>query len=204
MREILEIIYFLSGPTIAVIAIIGLKQITVAKENSVLSAKRESLKLAAEQCKYYYERIIPLQNELDIAIKENNVIFFEKSKVEVFADSFKVLPYAEDKKGALVVAPQITAVLNMMESFATYFVSRVADEKVAFTSIGATFCGETKMLLPIIALASSGKHYNNLIKLFLLWNSRQEKHDLLRDKQKLEERINSISNKVIKPLGTEE
>jgi hypothetical protein len=90
-----------------------------------------------------------------------------------------------------------------MEVFSLFFISGVADEGVAFSSVGATFCYEVHKLLPDLVLKSDKDHFKNLIRLFLLWNARMESRKLLEDKYKIESKLNSIDEKTIRPLGTE-
>ncbi len=52
-KEILNILYLLSGPFIAIFTYYALQQIKVAKESININSTRDSLKLTAEQVKYY-------------------------------------------------------------------------------------------------------------------------------------------------------
>src|SRR5271169_2913927 len=70
IRSILELLYFASGIVIAVAVILSLKQIRIGleqlkttREIANTNAKREAIKLAAEQCNYYAERTVPLFTE---------------------------------------------------------------------------------------------------------------------------------------------
>ena len=99
LKDILEIIYFLSGPVIAYLAFRALgqineakKQVLEAKETRIINSKRDAYKIAAEKCEYYMTTIIPLINNLDRAVKENNITFFEKSAVVIDAEGVKVKP----------------------------------------------------------------------------------------------------------------
>ena len=90
LHFVLESLFFLSGIALTVIAAIGLRQLTVAKEIARIGAKRDSLKLAADQCAHYMHNIIPLQNALYEAIQTKHIAFFDKSEVEVKGDQVKV------------------------------------------------------------------------------------------------------------------
>jgi hypothetical protein len=80
LRVILELLYFLSGPALALFALFGLRQLTIAKENAKMSAMRDSYKLAADQVAFFGNIIIPLKNKLDEAVSKNNITVFGNAK----------------------------------------------------------------------------------------------------------------------------
>jgi hypothetical protein len=91
LRNILEIVYFITaGPILLIIVSLGLWQLKIAKDNARMTAKRESYKLAADQCSYYMSQIIPLQNKLNEAIAKNNVTFFKKAIVQIEGNAISV------------------------------------------------------------------------------------------------------------------
>jgi hypothetical protein len=205
VRLVLEVFYFISGPMIALFAFLGLKQLTIAKNNAKMSAKRESYRLAADQCTHYFQNMIPLQNRLDEVISEKKVTFFDRAKVTIEHKEIKI--GFNTKKDGLVgeitpIAIELLSVLNSLESFALFFVSGVADETLAFSSVGRTFCGEVRKLLPVIVLLAEGEgNFRNTIRLFLIWNERIESTKLLKNKEAIEDRLKKLDNKVIRPLG---
>lgn len=136
----LEGLNFISGIVIAVAAVIALRQLKLAKLSMNIQSKRDALKLTAQECANYYERIVPMQNDLDQAIEKFNLnlisnwqIFITKEAIEVTVgdvdDSDKADPYFQ----------KITDLLNAMEAFSSFFISGVADENVAYNAVGANF-----------------------------------------------------------------
>lgn len=141
LKDWLEIIYFISGPAVAVIAFLALGQIRVAKEQLEaqrqtlrISSKRDALRLTADQMSEYSSKIVPLLNALDKKIKDEQITYFSKFKVEVCSDSIKVSPLNADVdvKETFKIANEIVAASNALEAFSSYFVSGVADEKMAY------------------------------------------------------------------------
>jgi hypothetical protein len=59
LRDILELLYFVSGIAIAVAAFWGLKQLQISKQIARTNATREAIKLAADQCRHYAETSVP-------------------------------------------------------------------------------------------------------------------------------------------------
>ena len=63
-----------------------------------------------------------------------------------------------------------TAVYNALETFATFFVSGVTDEVLAYESIGHSYVDTIKCYLPdILLLNDDGKYFNNALELLFLW-----------------------------------
>ena len=205
LHLILECLYFVSGAVIAAFAGIGLKQLSITKEASRLSAKRESFRLAAERCDYYLTHVIPLINLLHLAIKEHDIKFFEKTTVVVKGESVKVESQASraEIEKVLLITKQSAAAFNAMESFATFFTSGVADETVGFDSVGHTFCHTTREFLPdLIVYTKDGEYYQSIIKLFFIWNSRIESQRIVKKREALTKRLEEINNQTIYPVGT--
>src|SRR5690554_5656423 len=148
LKDILEIIYFISGPVIAYLAFRALgqineakKQVTETKESRIISSKREAYKIAADKCEYFMLTIIPLINNLDKSIKDNGVTFFDNSKVEITNGGIKVKPQFKDQQEIEKVfdLPNLE-LFNPLESFALFFTSGVAEEKVGYLTLGQTYC----------------------------------------------------------------
>ena len=89
-----------------------------------------------------------------------------------------------------------------MDAFSVYFTTGAADERVAFSSVGSTFCSTTKQLLPGIVPHLESGHFRNLFRLFLIWNGRLVSERLLREKSQIEQRLKKVDNKFISPVGT--
>ena len=206
LRKWLELGYFASAPLLAVLAAWGLRQITVTKNNARTSAKRESYRLAAEQCHRFNEAIIPKMNHYDDVSKKIKWDLIDKADVQILDNGFKVKASVGKLDDAL--DPRILAaleVLNSLESFAIFFTTGLADEQLAFSSVARTYCLQVKEMLPLVATLSEGTgEYRHLLRLFFLWNGRLNKSKLLLDKQRIEKRIKEIGGRTVTPLGLED
>lgn len=190
-RNILEIIYFITSPLLLIVAIVGLKQINIAKESIKINSTRESLTLAAEQCKYYFEHIIPLQNKLNDLMKAAEIKNFGEAEVKLNSDGksinykYKInYKYDLDKMRPLILCA--SEVLNAMEAFCVFFSARAANEAIAFSSIGSNFINEIEELLPIVCMTQEAGAYKNIMKLYIKWKNRTEKLDALIKKSEAE------------------
>ena len=204
LTNILELIYFLSGPAILVVAIIGLKQITISKENRQISSTREAYKLAADQCRIYVSEIIPLMNNLDKKIKAENIDYFEKSKVIIKNNRISVEPYIADGslKKVDICLSELNDVWNHLETFSLFFASGIASEKVGFMSVGHTFVNNVKKILPFFIRVSNEGEYQPIYTLFGIWHSRIEKEKLIRQKSEIEKKLKGNSEIILDPIGT--
>ncbi|MBX2947634.1 MAG: hypothetical protein KF704_00030 [Crocinitomicaceae bacterium] len=211
IRDILEIIYFISGPVVAYFAFKALgqineakKQVTETKESRIISSKREAYKIAAEKCEYFMTTIIPLIDNLDRAVKESGVTYFEKSQVEITTDGIKVKPFYKDKDEINKVfnLPNLE-LFNPLESFSLFFVSGVAEEKIGYLTIGSTYCNTVRTYAPLIVTLSNEKHFNNTLYLFKTWNARQEKENLEKEKTRIDKQLSENKSISIKTIGAE-
>lgn len=195
-----------SDADLVIIAAIGLRQLTIARENAQMNAKRESFRLAAEQRAYYSHHVIPLLNKLDAAIRAKGITFFSNASVEVRGEEVKInSPMTPaDAKALLTIAPELTEAYNALEAFGLYFTSGVADEQVAFSAVGTTYCYSVRKLLPdLVRMATDkkAKYMNHVLELFFLWNSRFEAETLQAEKRRIDAELSGVTGKFIRPIG---
>lgn len=213
VRKWLEIIYFVSGPAVAVFAFLALAQVRVAKEqleaqrrSLQIASKRDALRVTADQIMEYSTKIVPLINTLDRKIKEEKITYFSKFNVEVHSDSVKVTPVGKDINvdEVISVASEIVAVSNALEAFSSYFASGVADEKMAFLSLGTTFCDTVKDIAPLLVpLGAKDRRFAAVLYLFTTWHCRLEAEALSRQKDEIEKKLETRRPVTIKTVGVE-
>jgi hypothetical protein len=208
-KSLIENLYLLSGPIIAILATVGIFQLRLTKKAMILSSRRNAAQLATKQIEIYNNTIVPLQNKYFQISKANNI-----PQVSIKIGEFNY-EYLLEKLGSKKVREYITVrsklnfpdkeVKYAMEAFSTYFINSVADEKIAFFSIGYSFCFWVEDHYFDIAwsLHKGEKYYfQNLISLYNLWSARIKKQDLSHKKEMIMKEINSISDTAIDPIGT--
>ena len=204
IRPYLEATYFITGgPLLALFAFLALKQIQVAKQTSKTISKREAYRIAAEQAKSYATEIIPLINALDVQLKEHD-LSFEDAEIKIENGKIKVRKkWSEsDREKMIAVAPSLLMLINHLETWALFFVSGVASERVAFSSVGPSFVSCIRPLLPaFIGMTESG-HYKNIMRLFMMWHDRVEKIKLTKERKQIDARLREINDKQITAIGT--
>ena len=121
-KDIIELLYYASGPIIAIFAFKGLKQLSISKQNAKIAAKRDSFRLAAEQCSKFLENIEPKLNELDNLLAKGTCDFITKSQVNILDNSFSVKFHkGGDSKEFELVISKVMEVLNCFEAFSLFF-----------------------------------------------------------------------------------
>ena len=92
-----------------------------------------------------------------------------------------------------------------MDAFSVYFIKEVADEEIAFSSVGRTFTKSVENLYFDLAScreSNDSKSFQNLVELYTLWKNRLSKEKLKNDKIELSEQLKAIESISIKPIGT--
>ncbi len=203
IKDILEVIFFICGPLVAYFTFKVLGQINESrmqdkgtKLSQIINSKRESYKMAAVQCSYFNTTIVPLIDKLDKTVKANGITFFEKSQVNFVSDIIKVKPFYQDneEKNKVFNLPNLE-LFNALESFSMFFASGVASEKIGYLTIGTTYCNAVGKYAPLLATLSDGKHFNNTLYLYKIWNARQQKEQQDKEKRKIDKKA-SIYKKV--------
>lgn len=209
----LDIAYLLSGPVIAFIAYLALGQIRIAKEQMeeqkktlIITSRRDALKLTSEQVTLYCDKIIPLQNEFYDRLKSEGVDIFEKFGVEFDTDSIKLIPPNEEIDLEILgkFVTEFVNVANAMESFSMYFMSGVADEEIAYHSLGSTFCSTMKSIAPIlIPMSNDERRFAACLSLYQIWGMRRESEVLHKQKLEIENKLKSKQKMSVRVMGVE-
>lgn len=204
IRPFLEALYFIAGIFVAFAAGLAFKQISILKKTLQVQSKRDALKITSEQCDNYFNRIIGLQNELNRKIKEHDVKYFDGWEVTIKDDSISAHRKSPPDIHGFSEIHKELCVLNSMESFSSFFVSNVGDEKVAYDTVGTTFLNFNRKLMPWIINCRKDGYHKNLSALFLKWEMRRINEELQKKKLELDNKLKQTSFKTGVPLGAED
>lgn len=171
LRAVLELVYFMSGITIAIAAIFALKQISLTKEITKKNARRESVKLATELSRYYAETVIPQWGK---ALTEYNAQHlgyltvlakpaFVLKDGEIVSNKFdqQSLPKGKQHEAGIQL-------INFLEAFAIPFVAGVADEDIGYTETAQSFRIAVEQFMPLIYrfLVNQEGRFESTVKLY--------------------------------------
>lgn len=173
-----EIFYYLCTLGLLIVAIIGLRQIVLVRKIAKTNAKRDSLKVAAEQCKTYADKIVPLAGILDkktenCKLKYAFSLSVEKNKILVHKEQEIT---KQDYCDFFEFQADFANLFNAIESFCQYLTSGLADEKNAYLCLGDSFLSLTTPYIPILVeQAQNGHMWCNTLRIYVLWYCRKQK-----------------------------
>ncbi len=231
-KSLIENVYLLSGPILAIFGFSVIRQIKLAKdqlktakdqllENQkqlVIISSRDAIKTAAEQVKFYMDTIVKYANEASDKIKEIGITRIEIQttrfiKQDILNDqrTEEIISYMEKSDKMLLFDLNL---MNSLETFSTYFTQKVADETVAFQSVGRSFCHTVEKISFRLSSVRDNEtdYFKNTVSLYNLWKTRLTNQDLEIQKEtlqkELEQKLQEIEAKktntsIIKPLGTD-
>jgi hypothetical protein len=208
LRPILELLYFASGIVLTIVAIYGLRQIALTKSIANKNARRESIKFAADRCQYYSEVCVPLTSALLTAYKKQNLTFFndQKFRVEggrVVDHNFNGAKIKACADGIPVIAQELSACLNSLETFAVPFVAGVADDELGFQVTGFSFCDTLEGLMIILFILLKGRNshsFESCLKLYEVWHTRLEAEKMKPLIESMNEKIKAAEKAKFTPL----
>lgn len=191
IHDILELLYFGAGIGIAIFAGLGLRQIKIAsdqlrltKEIVEANKKRESVKLAAEQCRYYAEAVVPANSKLGAECHRVQTHAFDPQKQTHRPQPLFTVLDGEIKQvnwdlailqaDWMKIGDLTVEFLNKAECFAIPFAAGVADDSIGYQETAAAFCAQVNALLPAIwhLKQTQNVNYKSILTLFGIWNNR--------------------------------
>lgn len=227
VRDWAELFYFFSGIILVGIAGFGLWQIKLTKDQVKLAAEqlelakkdihsnikifktqchRAAVEAAVVECRRYADDIVQFSLELDAYCKEYELSYFEDVEFERTEQGFRLHTKKikrDDVEKLSEAEPLINRYLNGMEAFALFFLSGVADEKIAFHTNGKTFvlmAEEAFKLFPIFNV--SQEDAKPIKALYFMWRDKLDAQRMLKEKEEIESKLKEYDQKEIRPIGT--
>ena len=208
-KSIIENLYLLSGPILTILAVAGVIQIFIARKTLKVNSQRDAANLAAQQIKNYCEQLIPLMTKYDFSLRDEKI---KEVKIEIGDFNEEYLEQKLGKETVMKIRIErmkflvlYLDVLNNLEAFATYFTKGVADEEIAFSSIGRTYCSSVEGYFFEISDCRNLKDehsFQNIIDLYKIWKERLNKIKLTKEQKELLKQINNLHETKINPIGT--
>jgi len=185
-RAILELLYFASSVAIAVFAFLGLKQIKlgleqlkITKEIARTNAKRESVKFASDQARYFAEVCSPLGAKMWEEYRQKHFVYlnppqrqppFIVQQGEIVSQNFDLKALNEE----FPKSETIVEFLNSLEAFAIPFAAGLADEDIGFSEGARPFCQGVLQTMPALFYLRQNQlgRYESAVKLYEIWSRR--------------------------------
>ena len=191
-KPIIENLYLLSAPFIAIITLIGLYNLFLLKKSIINTSKFEQANHSIKQTDLLCNVIIPLYNEyFDWCEKEGikkwdiNISFENTNRETFIKDNNEETLLNEIEKRKKYENVYID-ILNKIELVALIFYKEFASEKQGFEIIGKVFCEVVEKLSFEITISRKNKIDMNLehtLRLFKLWKPKYDKEIVLLEKE---------------------
>lgn len=202
VEKVLNILYLLSGPVIAIVSIVALKQLSIAKiqievarESMQISSRRDAAVFTAKQCEIFASEIIEQHIEIAKKFEAKKITEYvlPNNKKNIFeADYGKWFKQNKDKldKDGVDLINLVAKLLNKLEAFSIYFTHGICDKKIAYLPIATSFIRIIEYYSPLICLLrDDNRGYSNILKLYESWKADTEKEELELKKEQLEKQI---------------
>ncbi|MEY4532164.1 MAG: hypothetical protein RLZZ156_2887 [Deinococcota bacterium] len=228
VRPWLELIYFVASSLGAVAVFVGIMQIRMMKkqleemqkqtekaQRSIeITSTRESFVLATEKCDYFAEKIVILQGEALSQLGEETTKTLVNIQVTVDVSEKKISIKAKEKidLSSIRQTSNVIHLLNRLESFASFFNARIADETIAYRTLGRAYCSIVKMWIPITFpdFKNNGL-WKNTYQLLIRWEERIQKEKGEEEIKRLSKQLDDFTAKTqelkydrLFPLGVSE
>jgi hypothetical protein len=210
MEKTIALIANISQIVLAICAIIALIQIwlnkLIIKENrrqTEIQIKRDALKCSSEQISYFNNILLPIIDDIDTLTMENKLDIFSKDNVGIENRKISIRKRNTTKEKRDCIIKNISnfaRMLNGIESFATYFVSGIADEKFAYNAVGKTYC-EIIYKYMIIFFNDEDDLKSPIFELFFIWNDRFAINKKRRMVEMLNDQLSGIKEDSITVTG---
>lgn len=202
VRPIAELLYFIAS--IFLLGGLGLayRQLTLIKRDIQLRNYRAAAEKAIAACDRYLCEYIP-QSKPDFDERVASKLFWYKGPIGDFSHR-SIPPILKEECSKRYHLKLWLPPLNRLESIAACFTAGVADESVGFRVIGRTFCSSVESNYDIIAMSRYEKpnaYWENIVELYSLWRPRLTKAELESAKQEMDEKISSLPQNTVVPIG---
>ena len=201
-KPYLEILYYLSMLSLAIVGAIGLRQIFLLKYGIRTRNLRAANKEAIALIDRYSGKYVPIYNDHYAQLKKDHVPEFDG---EVGDFSLTRKSDLERARNRLVQGEHWLDVLNELEVIAAGINSRLANEELAFSAFGKSFCKTVERSYDVICIIRSAaiiKYYNNIVDLYRRWGARIKRLELERKKAQVDDQLRKTIDQKIESIGT--
>jgi hypothetical protein len=186
----LQALSLISAIVIAVVSVLGLKQLSIAKDSINTQSLRDAKRLSAEYVYLYLERIVGYECDVSMLSKEQLKLlkdFRYSSDDEDFLNVKEIAKLDPTKKltnrkkrdeyikELIEAARPYFGLLNELEAFSSVVVSGILDENAMFRAVGQNFVNhiQKRNLEHFLRFYCKNNNlYTNLFEMYDLWNTR--------------------------------
>jgi hypothetical protein len=197
LKDILEVLYYLSGIGLLLGVIIAIQQLKLMKKDFNVKNQRASIEKSIEYLHLFATEYIPKASKLLEDLSKKNIQFYKGPiNKEFYFDNNCNLGSDYIKKNLIICAEcGAIDVLNRFEYFSAALISGLADEELAFNPLASFYCEIVESLyVPLCYSRRNGLStaYSNTIKLYNIWKARLDKLELEKKRSELDKEISKI------------
>jgi hypothetical protein len=202
LRQVFELLYFISGIVLAVFAFYGLQQIRLLKTDITTKNKRQAVEKSIEYLDKFANKLIPQSTKCNeflsakgIPINVGNIDFTKI--IELTSSQKEIL----QKKYDGYCEFNLNHFANELELLAAAINSGLADEDLLIKPMGRTFCRMIEKLYDHICYHRflSEDMYVNIVTLYTSWKEQTIQSELINQKSEIEKNLACLS---VKPQRT--
>ncbi len=218
----LENLEKISNIGLFLVALLGLYQIYLFKKDIKIRSLRESIDLTLKQVEFYRIIIEKLANLYGKLGTQNTLVTISKIKslnnytledlkeenlIDIYQNKLNLI-YKIDSN----LFNEFTFIANSIESFSIAFISKAANEEIAYSSVSDTFCQFVEEHYEIYCFfrkENNKRYYKNTIELYKIWKTRLLNEEseyklflLNKEMSKEKNKIDKENSKPIIPIGT--
>jgi hypothetical protein len=199
VRPYAELLYFLSGVGLLIVAFYGLKQLHLLKEDIRTRNTRAAREKALEAAMLYAHDFVPNFNEYYLKLTEANLASYQGSIGDFSQDSLTLAEKVQMVARAKLLPGPGLAALNTLDLIASMFVHGLADDKVGFRTIGRSFCGTVANNYDLLTLFRNPA-YDDTERLYQIWRPRITLEELEASRAKLDQKIAKIETTTLEQI----
>lgn len=201
-KPYLEVLYYLSMLSLAIVGAIGLRQIFLLKYDIRTRNLRAANKEAIALIDRYLEKYVAIHNKHYLQLTEDHVPKFDG---EVGDFSLTQKSDLEKVRIRFAQGKHWLDVLNELEIIAAGINSKLANEELTFLSFGKSFCSTVESSYDIISFVRSKgtvKYCNNIVDLYRRWHARIKQIELERKKDQIDDQLRKTVDEKFESIGT--
>jgi hypothetical protein len=204
VRSWFELVYFISGPIIAIFAVVGLIQVILLKKDMRVRAIRAAKERALEYSQRYANFVL-LHREFTRECSKKKFPMY-KGDVHDFSPNSLSSELKDIVKQKMRLDSGVAA-MNELEAIAAAFVTGVADDATGFKIFGRSFCQIVHIhydLLVVYDGETSNSHAQYTRELYKAWSDRLTEKELVDIRADARTRLESIARTQFVPIGFKE
>lgn len=206
MRDILEIIYFISGPVIAIGVIYAIKQYWQMKKDIFNKYEREIVSSTINDVHHFNTTIQPLYKKYLDSL--NGVMIFSYDLSYQSLTQKELLDASNNFFNSINESSVFKAeeVIKEMNKFALSYTFGLSDEKKAKSIIGVQYIEffESLLFLFSIYTEKGNMNFNDAYELYKIWNNENlinKATQTIKEKEKIINEIKAAAQTNLRPIG---